>query len=182
MIRTERLLLSRPEPDDAPAFAAYVARNEAFHAPWTPPRPAGFFDEEYWRERFVMFQAEERLGLSLRFLLRDGDDVAGVANFTQIFRGPLCACTLGYALDQPREGRGLMDEALRALLPHVFDVARLHRIQANHLPENLRSARLLRRLGFMPEGYARDYLFIGGAWRDHVLTALVNPLPFTPAL
>jgi [ribosomal protein S5]-alanine N-acetyltransferase len=25
------------------------------------------------------------------------------------------------------------------------------------------------------EGLARDYLFIDGAWRDHVLTALVHP-------
>jgi ribosomal-protein-alanine N-acetyltransferase len=46
---------------------------------------------------------------------------------------------------------------------------------ANYRPENLRSARLLARLGFIQEGYARDYLFIDGAWRDHVLTARLNP-------
>jgi len=33
---------------------------------------------------------------------------------------------------------------------------------------------VLRRLGFVPQGYARDYLRIDGEWRDHVLTALVN--------
>ena len=51
-------------------------------------------------------------------------------------------------------------------------VLRLHRVQANHLPENQRSARLLQRLGFRVEGLAREYLYINGAWRDHVLTAL----------
>ena len=57
----------------------------------------------------------------------------------------------------------------------MFDVKGLHRIQANHLPENARSAALLARLGFVREGLAKDYLFIGNAWRDHVLNALTNP-------
>jgi len=57
----------------------------------------------------------------------------------------------------------------------VFESLRLHRVQANHLPENLRSARLLQRLGFRVEGSAHAYLFINGAWRDHVLTALTYP-------
>lgn len=57
---------------------------------------------------------------------------------------------------------------------------------ANYLPENARSAALLEGLDFVREGYARegyakDHLFIGGAWRDHVLTALANPLSGRPA-
>ncbi|NJN00832.1 MAG: 30S ribosomal protein S5 alanine N-acetyltransferase, partial [Aquincola sp.] len=51
----------------------------------------------------------------------------------------------------------------------------LRRVQANVLPDNTRSLALLDRLGFAREGLAREYLFIDGAWRDHVLTALVNP-------
>jgi ribosomal-protein-alanine N-acetyltransferase len=45
---------------------------------------------------------------------------------------------------------------------------------ANYIPVNERSGRLLRRLGFTVEGYARDYLLIAGKWEDHVLTALAN--------
>ena len=40
---------------------------------------------------------------------------------------------------------------------------------------NERSGSLLRRLGFAVEGYARDLLYLRGAWRDHVMTALLNP-------
>jgi ribosomal-protein-alanine N-acetyltransferase len=51
------------------------------------------------------------------------------------------------------------------------------------VPTNERSGRLLRRLGFVVEGYARDYLFIGGQFRDHVLTSLTHPdLPDAEAL
>lgn len=45
---------------------------------------------------------------------------------------------------------------------------------ANYLPQNQRSAALLKRLGFSVEGYARDYLKINGEWQDHILTSLVN--------
>jgi ribosomal-protein-alanine N-acetyltransferase len=41
-------------------------------------------------------------------------------------------------------------------------------------PENTRSLILLERLGFEREGLAREYLFIDGAWRDHVMTAKRN--------
>jgi len=50
----------------------------------------------------------------------------------------------------------------------------LHRIQANVRPENARSLTLLDALGFVREGLAREYLFIDGAWRDHVMTARTN--------
>ena len=68
-----------------------------------------------------------------------------------------------------------MHEALTAAIAYMFDVKALHRIQANHLPENARSAALLPRLGFVREGLAKDYLFIANRWRDHVLNALCNP-------
>ncbi|MEM6556208.1 MAG: 30S ribosomal protein S5 alanine N-acetyltransferase, partial [Pseudomonadota bacterium] len=32
------------------------------------------------------------------------------------------------------------------------------------------------RLGFAKEGVAKDYLEINGVWRDHVLTAKINPM------
>jgi ribosomal-protein-alanine N-acetyltransferase len=101
--------------------------------------------------------------------------IIGTCNYTNIVRGPFQACHLGYQVARTHEGRGLMTEALRATNAFMFDVLRLHRIMANYRPENLRSARVLERLGFVREGIARDFLFIDGAWRDHVLTALVHP-------
>jgi ribosomal-protein-alanine N-acetyltransferase len=67
-----------------------------------------------------------------------------------------------------------MSEALERAIRYLFDDLLLHRIEANHMPSNTRSAKLLARLGFEREGYARDYLFIDGAFRDHVLTSLTN--------
>ncbi|WP_209313631.1 GNAT family N-acetyltransferase [Jannaschia formosa] len=68
-----------------------------------------------------------------------------------------------------------MSKILSAALAHVFDELDFHRVMANHLPENERSARLLSRIGFEREGYAKSYLKIAGRWRNHVLTSKPNP-------
>jgi [ribosomal protein S5]-alanine N-acetyltransferase len=102
--------------------------------------------------------------------------VIGHLRLSQIARGPFHSAMLGYTIDAACEGRGLMSEALRAVIAEAFGPRlALHRIQANARIENRRSLALLERLGFVREGLARNYLYIDGAWRDHVMTALLNP-------
>ena len=81
----------------------------------------------------------------------------------------------GRALAERAQGNGYMHEALQATNAYVFKELNMHRVMANFMPHNTRSNAVLRRLGFTIEGYARDYLFVNGAWRDHVLTSLTNP-------
>jgi ribosomal-protein-alanine N-acetyltransferase len=177
---TARLVLELPEPEEAPRVAAYFRRNKEHLAPWEPPRPAGFTEEPFWRERLAKSRLELLDDQALRFFASKGDEVVGSINFTQIVRGPFQACYLGYSIDEALEGQGYMSEALRAAIPHVFERLRLHRIMANYLPENARSGALLAKLGFVTEGQAKAYLFINGSWRDHVLTSLTNPTPMIP--
>lgn len=103
-----------------------------------------------------------------------GGPIVGIINVSQIVRGAFQAAVIGYSLDGCAEGRGLMTEALEAVIDYAFDGLELHRLMANYRPENTRSAAVLERLGFIKEGYAKEYLFIDGAWRDHVLTSLVR--------
>ena len=46
---------------------------------------------------------------------------------------------------------------------------------ANYMPDNIASAQVLKKLGFVIEGTAKDYLYIDDRWEDHILTSLVNP-------
>jgi ribosomal-protein-alanine N-acetyltransferase len=70
-------------------------------------------------------------------------------------------------------GQGLMTDAVRALLPWLFDTLRLHRVEAACLPSNGPSKAVLHRVGFYEEGYARQYLKINGLWEDHLLFAML---------
>src|SRR5262249_25620874 len=145
-------------------------------APWDPPFPPARWTLPYWEQRCGAADTDLRDEKAARFFAfrrEDGEAGPVVANvgFTQIFRGPLNACSLGYAVDGAAEGRGYAREAVAACVAWAFDTLRVHRVTAGHLPHNHRSAKLLRALDFVIEGYARDYLWIDGAWRDHVLTA-----------
>jgi ribosomal-protein-alanine N-acetyltransferase len=183
-LRTERLAVRLARPGMEGALARFLRENFTGHLDrWSPPVGPAFFTPAFWGERLALALDEYHAGRSARFVLQELSRAAtpleapivGTCNYTNIVRGPFQACYLGYQVARSHEGRGYMAEALRATNAFVFETLRLHRIMANYRPENERSARLLERLGFVREGLARDYLFIDGAWRDHVLTALTHP-------
>lgn len=176
-IRTKRLLLRLATEQDVSAIVRFQRDNRAFLAPYEPARTEEFFTEPYWRAQVGASLREFRERRSLRlflFLREDERRVIGFANFTNIVRGVFHACYLGYSLAEEAQGKGYMREALQGGIRFVFGELALHRIMANYMPHNRRSGNLLRRLGFVVEGYARDYLMIDGRWEDHVLTSLTN--------
>lgn len=178
-LATPRLVLQASEPALAEAAADFYRRNRAAHAGWNPPLNESIFTLEGQRERLAETHIAATAGAVIGWwLFAPGQpDVAiGQIHFSQIARRAFCSAMLGYAIDAEHEGRGLMREALQAALADAFGPrVHLHRVQANVRPENARSLALLARLGFEQEGLAREYLFIDGAWRDHVITALRNP-------
>jgi ribosomal-protein-alanine N-acetyltransferase len=179
-LTTPRLRVAHVRPGCEAETVAFFTRNRQHFSRWDPPAPTDFYTAKFW-ERSVARSVEEfRADRAVRFDLYDGTvsgsrRIIGRLGFSQVFRGPFQSCILGYQIDAAYEGQGLMFEGLQAAIRYMFDIKQLHRIQANHLPENARSAALLARLGFAREGLAKDYLYIAGAWRDHVLNALTNP-------
>jgi len=163
-----------PAPEFAGAVVEYYKRNDHRLRPISPTRPEGFLAEPFWRERLRKAREEFQAGESMRLFVLSGEQVAGHISYASFVRGPLQQCFLGYAVDEAHEGRGLLTRLLPLTNAYVFRHLGIHRISANYMPTNERSARLLRRLGFAVEGYARDYLLLDGHWRDHVLTALIN--------
>ena len=179
VLRTERLLLTLPGPGAAEEHVRFARENARHLGPWEPPAPEGYHTVRFWRDRLSKNLREHERGLSVRLSIYWRKDpkspVLGNCNFTNFVWGAFHCATLGYRLDHRVVGQGVMTEALRGAIQYMFREQGFHRIQANYRPTNERSGAVLRRLGFVVEGYARDYLFIDGAWRDHVLTSLMNP-------
>jgi ribosomal-protein-alanine N-acetyltransferase len=104
---------------------------------------------------------------------REDDAMAGVFDLSQIFRGIMQSGYLGYYALAPYARRGYMREGLQLVLRYVFLNLRMHRVECNIQPANRRSIALVRRGGFVREGFSRRYLKIDGRWRDHERWALL---------
>lgn len=177
IIMTARTVMQVPDAVQAPLLAGFRNRNRTHLAPWEPVREESYYSREAalrWIEdaRHAFIE-----GRAVHFCAIDPatGDIAAVCNFSNIVRSAFQACHLGYAVDYAYQGTGLMHEVAQAGIDYMFNVLGLHRIMANYMPTNERSARLLERLGFEREGRARAYLRIAGRWEDHVLTACINP-------
>jgi [ribosomal protein S5]-alanine N-acetyltransferase len=179
-IPTERLLLQAGDESLAPAVAEFHRQNRDHFAPWDPPTPPTFYTTAAQADRIRLGLKAFAEGTAFRYWLSPAGEpgrIVGSVHFSQVNRGAFHSCVLGYSLDERLQGQGFMHEALSAAISEMFSPrVMLHRVQAAYRPENKRSGAVLARLGFRHEGLARDYLFIDGAWRDHCIVALINPL------
>ncbi len=175
-IRSERTILRMGKIDDITAIINYLDENELHLLRSGPARVPGYLTPRYWRQQLAMNETDYQSDKALKMFLFASDDreVIGSVNFNAILRGAAHFCYLGYGLSREHPGKGFMFEALTGAIEFAFADLNLHRIMANYMPTNRRSGDLLKRLGFIEEGFAKNYLFLNGRWCDHVMTSLTN--------
>jgi ribosomal-protein-alanine N-acetyltransferase len=125
---------------------------------------------EAFRIRLKSYARDARAGVGRSWLIiRAGDGaMVGGVTLSDIRRAPFQCAIVGYWVGAPFLRRGLATAALEAALAHGFGALGLNRIEAACQRENEASRRVLMRCGFSEEGVTRAYLFINGAWRDHL--------------
>jgi [ribosomal protein S5]-alanine N-acetyltransferase len=176
-LETERLSLVPPSLELVPEIHDYFNRNRDFLAPWRPFSEEKFFtiehQEKMLRDELLSIQQGKMLKYWLQY--RTDRMIIGQICFSQIIRGPFQSCFLGYSLDNEYLRQGFMTEGLKEAVSIVFDEEILHRIEANIMPRNTASIRVVEKLGFQNEGIAVEYLKINGVWEDHTHMVLLNP-------
>lgn len=175
-IKTRQLIIRVGIPNDAQSVVDLLSRNRQHFSHAMPTWKDENLKAEMWFNRLISWQQDFETGSTINLLiwLADQSKLIGTIGYSNIVRGIFQACHLGFKIDKEFEGKGLMSEALLSTNEYIFESQNIHRIMANYRPMNKRSGKLLKRLGFVEEGFAKDYLFIEGAWRDHILTALVK--------
>jgi RimJ/RimL family protein N-acetyltransferase len=84
------------------------------------------------------------------------------------------SASLGYWIRSSEWTRGLGTEAAGCVTEYGFRTLGLNRIEAHVAPENVRSRRVVGKLGFKEEGIARDVEFVAGRFIDHVQYSLLR--------
>lgn len=152
-IRTSRLLLRPPWPEDAAAITAGISDWDVVrmlaHAPH-PYTQADAMD-------FITRVSDGDPHPVFVILGREGDDaplVGGIGLHRDEAAG---AYELGYWLARSAWGRGYATEAARAVLELAFEGLRLPRVIAGHYLDNPASGRVLEKLGFTPVETVKRY-------------------------
>jgi RimJ/RimL family protein N-acetyltransferase/subtilisin family serine protease len=162
-----RVHIEPPARSDAAEFFAAVRRSKKLHRSWVSPpsRPADY-------ARWVARSKQPNYRAFLIRVTATGA-LAGVVNLSEIVFGNFRSAYMGYYAFEPHARRGFLAEGIGLVLDHAFTTLGLNRVEANVQPTNVRSLRLVRRLGFKKEGFSPKYLSIAGRLRDHVRTTML---------
>ncbi|CAM4048670.1 GNAT family N-acetyltransferase [Cohnella lubricantis] len=176
-IVTPRLLLSSIDESHVDQVVDFVARNKTFLEAWEPARTADYYTAEAQLQLIAndcLNMAREQLFKVWLYKKDDPTRIIGSIALNNIVRGVFQSCHLGYRIDEAENGKGFMTEGLTFVIEQAFHQLHLHRIEANIMPRNQASLRVVEKLGFSHEGLARKYLKINGKWEDHIHMVLLN--------
>jgi ribosomal-protein-alanine N-acetyltransferase len=170
ILETPRLILREIVAADAPALFAF--RSDPVEQKHNDPPLTSLAEAEELIERLTVEHRDHgavRWGLTVK----GENDVVGLLGYNY-WTKPHQRAGIGYDLSRRLWGRGLMSEAVRAVLRHGFEAMDLNRVEAHTTAENTPSIRMLRRLGFRQEGTLHEHFFEDGTFHDVALYVMLR--------
>lgn len=146
MLETDRLVLRGPQESDKAAVRAQLSMFQI--AKWLAkvPHPYPEGHEDLWWERVLERRALGFPGYHM-LVLKEGNhtDAIGAVAVTPLGSGVF---RIGYWLDEPHWGKGLMSEAVACAIDHAFEVHKATSMVAGVFEGNKGSEAILRKSGF----------------------------------
>jgi RimJ/RimL family protein N-acetyltransferase len=188
-IATERLVLRCPQPGDGACVNAAVAETIDElrpYMPWAQTVPTMDESEAHVRRTQAKFRLREDLVLMIFERASDGSegDFLGGTGLHRI-DWALRRFEIGYWRRRGREGRGVITEAVHAVVRLAFDGLQAQRVELRMDNLNERSRRVAERAGFTLEGVLRrDSVSPQGEPRDTRVYAKVRGIevPDAPSI
>jgi [ribosomal protein S5]-alanine N-acetyltransferase len=167
--------LRAPVAEDFEAWALLRQESRAHLTRWEPDWNAEEATGDAYRLRLKAYERQFRARAGVAFHVFDRSDrLIGGVTLSDIRRHAAQSATIGYWIGAPFLRRGFGLSAVEAATVYAFDALQLNRVEAACQPGNTASRALLLKAGYAEEGLAREYLFINGGWRDHVLYARLS--------
>ena len=169
-LETQRLVLLSSGDVSPELVMDFFTVNKSHFDPWSSAPPEGFYTLPYWEQRLSINRDMEDNGTQFVFfvfLKENLSEIVAQVSLSQIIRGPFQSCFLGYMTAEAHCRKGIMREAINEVVSFAFGTLHLHRIEANIIPRNEASIKLIEKVGFEYEGLAPRYLLINGVWEDH---------------
>ena len=174
-ITGQKVILRPPQYSDWKAWADERKKNKLYLQPWEPLWSINELERSSFVKRVRMFERLSHNDQAYSFLIfnSDNEDFIGEVNISNVQRGIIQSCTIGYWIAKDCEGKGMMSESLELVKEFIFNELKLHRIEAACLPHNMPSLKVLLKNGFIKEGTARKLLKINDKWQDHTVLSFI---------
>lgn len=170
-LETPRLRLRRLQMRDAADIYRYSRDAEvARHVLWDAHRSIGD-SRSYLRYMLRRYRNHEPASWGIEW--KATGEIIGTIGFMWI-QTDNNAAEVGYSLNRDFWGRGIMTEALRAVIAHGFGPMNLNRIEAQHETTNPASGAVMRKCGMAREGLLRQRLYNKGRYVDVELYAILR--------
>jgi len=170
---TKRLVLRQVTLKDAPWYFEHFNTKEIVEGQ-DHGGPRDLSEARAELKLYFMDNFRRRSGIRWGITLRGDDELIGSAGFYKWTQPERYQAEMGYDLNPAFWGKGIMTEALTAIVQYGFGHMGLHRIEVLIPRYNRRSQKLVRKLGFKREGVLRDHYFIEGRFSDDVIFSLLK--------
>ncbi len=175
-IRTKRLVLRQPSMKDAEWYLEHFSRPEmVWGGGEQGPRNIGAAREEVRSDMVDLYR--KRQGFRWVITLKgEGRPIGSLGYYKW---APSAEwrhqAEMGYDLAREHWGKGIMAEAMNAVIDFGFEKMELNRIEVFIMPRNKRSIKLIKNLGFKKEGVLRQRYFDEfGNYADDVLFSMLR--------
>ena len=163
VIETERLILRKLTMRDASDMFRYCQDKEvARHVLWEAHTS---ILETRAYIRYNLYQYRSGAPASWGIELRETNRVVGTIGYMS-YNADNSTVEIGYSLTREQWSKGLMTEALRAVIDETFHTLKVHRIEAMHFTDNSASGRVMAKCGMTHEGHMRERICCKGVFRD----------------
>ena len=155
-------------PDNAQDLLDYYTKNKVHLEKFEPSRENSFYTYEVQKDILIESYKQFMNGTSFDLGIFKDNKLIGKVKISNVVNGVFKNGIIGYSIDKEYEGKGFMKEAVKLVLKYAKEELDLHRIEASILVDNDKSRGVLIACGFKEVGLNEKYLFINGAWRDHL--------------
>lgn len=173
-MKTKRLMLRQPTMRDAEWYFEYFSRPEIVWGGGEPgPKNMAVAREEF--RRYLVDLYRKRRGFRWIITLKGEGRPIGTLGFYKWDPSASYQAEMGYDLAKEHWGKGIMTEAMKAVIDFGFKRMELNRIEVYIMPRNKRSIKMIKNLGFKREGLLRQRYFDEfGNFADDVLYSMLR--------
>jgi ribosomal-protein-alanine N-acetyltransferase len=176
-LQTERLLLRQVREDDAPEIL--FLRSDDRVMQFLDKEKCNSLDEASEFIQMVRKATLDNEGITWVMCLKGEEKIIGNIALWR-FDKPNHRAEIGYGMHPDFWNKGIMSEAMKAVLDYGFKTLKLHSVEANINPANHASRKLLEKHGFVQEAYFKEDYYFRGKFLDSVILSLIDPATKQP--